>query len=523
MAREGPLIASRRPALLALTLVSALSIPSLPQALAAERPEPRQEVPATANDYRTGLAHNSPALAADPTEPRFVALASRLDAPGPGCALQVSGDGGRGWIPVNPVPRLPAGAKACYAPEVAFDRDGTLYYLFVGLRGQGNSPIGVFLTKSEDRGRSFDKPRRLLGAGNYQVRMALDQTLGDAGRLHLVWLQTSEDAPVGGLPPPPNPIVAAHSDDGGDSFSKPVAVSNHPGRRHVAPAIAVGREHALHVLYYDLEADRLDYQGLAGPRWSGHWSLIAASSFDGGEHFEPEAFVNDRVVPPELVMLIFTMPPPTLAAGKSGLFAAWHDRRNGDWDVFLSAAGERARSWGKPKRLNDDRLRNRRHQYLPRLSLAPEGRLDAVFYDRRDDPKNIDNHVYYTSSSDAGRSFSPNLRLTSTGSDSRYGPRYQVPSAAGKVEFGSRLALLARDASALAAWTDTRNSLAPLPQDIFATEVRFAGQGASAGAGEPSGPEWALLAALGLGALFSLWAIRALGDRRSRRPGAEAA
>ena len=68
-----------------------------------------------------------------------------------GCALEVSGDAGGTFVPANPVPTLPPGAEKCYGPEVAFDRKGTLYFLFVGLRGTGNTPMGVFLTSSSDR------------------------------------------------------------------------------------------------------------------------------------------------------------------------------------------------------------------------------------------------------------------------------------------------------------------------------------------------------------------------------------
>ncbi|MGH8575129.1 MAG: sialidase family protein, partial [Gammaproteobacteria bacterium] len=201
----------RRVFMALLALLAAASAPGT-EARGAERPAVRQELPVTANDLGKPRAQNSPVLAADPTNPRFVALANRLDAPGFGCALQVSGDAGRGWQPTNPVPDLPPGAERCYAPEIAFDRGGTLYYLFLGLRGRGNTPIGAFLTTSDDRGQSFSTPRRLLGPGNYQVRMALDPTMGEQGRIHLVWLHLSEDAPTGGLPPPPNPILSAYSD-----------------------------------------------------------------------------------------------------------------------------------------------------------------------------------------------------------------------------------------------------------------------------------------------------------------------
>ncbi len=86
--------------------------------------------------------HNSPVLVADPKEPRFVLLASRLDSPDFSCALHLSGDGGRYWVPAEPVPQFPPGAEKCCAPELGFDRKSTPYYLFVGLQGIGQQSDG---------------------------------------------------------------------------------------------------------------------------------------------------------------------------------------------------------------------------------------------------------------------------------------------------------------------------------------------------------------------------------------------
>jgi hypothetical protein len=110
-----------------------------------------------------GLANNSPELALDPTASAFVAAAHRQDAPRFACGLAVSGSGGQGWWPVNPMTELPEGAKTCYAPEVSFGPQGRLHYLFAALHGRGNEPVGVFLASSDDRGQSFTEPRQVLG------------------------------------------------------------------------------------------------------------------------------------------------------------------------------------------------------------------------------------------------------------------------------------------------------------------------------------------------------------------------
>jgi len=447
-------------------------------------PQLGREAAATPTNLIAKLANNSPLLAADPTDSRFVVMANRVDSPDFGCSLQLSGDGGRSWVTADPVRRLPPGAQKCYAPEVAFDRDGVLYYLFLGLQGKGNTPMGAFLATSTDRGRSFSPPRKLLDGTVFQVRMALDRTVGSKGRLHLVWIQAGA-LRLGGFATPLNPIMTASSDDGGKSFSKPVQVNDPNRRRVVAPALALGRDGAVHVLYYDLGDDARDYEGRAGPTWKGKWSLVMASSTDGGRRFDRSTVVDDDVVPPERVMLIFTMAPPALVAdGSGGVYAAWHDGRNGDWDVFMRRSRDSGRRWTAVQRLNDDPVRDGRHQYLPRLSLSSDGRVDAIWYDRRNNRENRGNDVYYAYSTNRGATFSRNLKLTSLDSDSEIGQVYDIPSALGpplKKEFGSRIALLSQGSKTLAAWTDTRNTGRAAPsQDIFSRQVVFPSSGGAA-------------------------------------------
>jgi hypothetical protein len=434
--------------------------------------EPRvlADLPATSNQLIGGArAQNSPVLAADPRDGRFVALANRWDAPRFNCALQLSGDGGRGWVPAPPLPELPQGVDSCYAPEIAFDAGGRLYMAFLGLAGQGNLPVGGYLTYSDDGGRSFAEPRRVLPALSFQLRLAIDPSVGARGRIYLMWLQARTDVPTGGLPSVDNPILLAHSDDGGVTFSPPVRVSDQDRPRALAGALSLGPKGELEVVYYDLLDDVRDYQGLKGPRWRGEWELVSTRSSDHGRSFS-EGVAVARVVPPERVLLIYTMPAPALAVGPDGtVYTAWTDRRAGNPDVYL-ARRRVGGSWSAPLRLNDDGSNT---QYLPALDVAPGGRVDALFLDRRDDPHDILNHTYYTYSHDGGASFVPNLRLSSRPSDSRVGQGYLVPSARGRQDIGSRLALLSSDGRALAAWPDTSNAPFSPYQDIFTTAVVF--------------------------------------------------
>jgi len=495
----------------AVVLVAVSLIGGAGPAGAGSPPQVGPNVPVTPENLVDLTVSNSPLLVADPTEARFVVLANRRDGPDFSCGMQVSGDGGSTWVTANPVPALPPGAEKCYAPEATFDRHGRLYFLFVGLQGVGNSPMGVFLTTSSDRANTFSPPVQVLGPERYQVRMAIDPGVGATGRIHLVWLQAGSTPPLGGLGPPPNPLMADFSDDGGRTFSSPVQINDPERQRAVAPALALGPNHSVHVLYYDLQDDSRDYQGLEGPTFDGRWSLVSATSTDGGGHFDKGVVVDDGLVPPERVMLIYTMPPPSLVADAGGrVYAAWYDARNGDWDVFLRRSMDGGQSWGPVVRLNDDALHDGSHQYLPRLSVAAGGRLDAVFYDRRGNKENRGNDVYYTSSTDHGATFTPNVRVTTLDSDSKIGPRYDVPSAAGLNEFGSRIALLSEPSSVLTAWTDTRNTGRAFPaQDIFAAAVQLGGSNK----GRSWGP--GVIVAVAVVALASALVV-VRGRRRSR-------
>lgn len=432
------------------------------------------QVAVTAANAQAGRANNSPMVVADPGEGQFLALANRLDAPDYSCSLHVSGDGGKRWTPVTPVPVLPPGADKCYGPEVAIDGKGRIHFAFLGLVGAGNLPMGMFLTTSTDRGRTFSPPRQVQGTLNFGMRMAVDPGFGQEGRIHLVWLHAGAEPGLGSLGTSTNPILASYSDDGGQSFSEPVQVSDSDRRRVVAPALTLGANGAVIVAYYDLLDDARDYQGLEGPTWEGTWELVVARSADRGQTFGPGVVAEAEVVPHERVMVIFTMAPPALVAGGDRVCVAWTDARNGDADVLARCSSNKGQEWGPASRVNEDPLGNGLWQYMPRLAMAPGGRLDVVYLDRRDDQQNLNNDTSYSYSRDGGRTFAPATRLTTTGKSlTLIGQQYAVPSAGERFDFGFRIALLSRDDEALAAWTDTHNS-APttMAQDIFATTVK---------------------------------------------------
>ena len=407
-------------------------------------------------------AHNSPTLVRNPTRPENLAVSSRIDTPFFSCGLHVSFDAGAHWSQ-TPIP-APAGEEAkCFDSDVAFSADGTLYYSYVTLKGDNNDPNAVWVVTSRDGGRTLSDPIRVAGPLAFQVRLAVDPSR--AGRVYLAWMQSSDAGTLGF--DGPGRIVVARSDDGGRRWSRPLPASPAARPRAVAPAPVVGRDGALYVLYVDLRGDRLDYEGLhrgrGGAPYAGRIALVLARSRDGGASWE-QSVVDDRLTPIER-FLVFLADPPSVAVDDSGrIYAAMHDDRLGDPDVWLWTRPAGASRWGAPKRVNDTRRRDATAQYLPKLSVAPDGRLDLVYYDRRADRQNVLNEVSLQSSSDHGETFTPALRLSSSNFDARIG----FGAKEGLPDLGSRLALISDDEAALAMWTDTRGGTpATQKQNLF--------------------------------------------------------
>ncbi|MGI8863248.1 MAG: hypothetical protein ACR2JH_02435 [Solirubrobacteraceae bacterium] len=456
-------------------------------------------------------ANNSPSLAQDPVDPAVLALANRIDTPVYSCALSVSRNGGRSWSAAR-IP-LPAGDRKCYAPDVAFGPRGTLYIVFVTLHGFGNGPDGVWLVRSNSGGRTLSAPRRVLGAPAFQVRLATDPAR--PRRLYLTWVQATATN-LDGYSTLENPIEAMRSDDGGLHWSRALRVSSARRERVVSPVPEVGPGGVVYVLYLDLGGDALDYEGagggFGGPPYARRFSLVLARSLDAGSTWQ-ESVVSDSIVPTRR-FIAFLAPYPTLAMDRrSGrIYVAFEDARLGDPDVYLWTLPPAAREWSAPVRVNDTPPHDGTWQYLPALSVAPDGRLDVVYYDRRSDRSDRLSTVSLQSSFDNGRTFTGPLTLTTHSFDSQIG----YGSGRGLADLGNRSALLSDNSSALAAWADTRfGTVLSGKQDIAFARVSFA---TAAGLSAPFGvlllAAGAALALLGVALQAYAWRLRAVGASR---------
>lgn len=448
------------------TLVAlALDTPLRAQPLGGNTP-----VNAGAGDLREIDAHNSPTIVRNPADEANVVVANRIDSPRFGCGLHVSTDGGA-TFDEQALPIPPGEEPKCYAPDAAFGADGTLYVSYVTLRGEGNVPHAVWLATSADGGRTLSAPTRLLGELAFQTRLVADPRV--PGRLHLTWVQAEEVA-VFAFPGTGYPILSMTSDDGGGAWSDPVAVSDPARERVVAPAPAVDDEGRRYVAYLDLGEDRLDYhgghEGRGGPPYAGTWELVVARSADGGASWTETRV--DALTPSER-FLVFLPPFPSVAVDGERLYVAFHDGRRGPGsDVWLWRSTDAGRSFASPVRVNDNPAGDGTRQHLPAVAVAPGGRVDVVYLDRRADPDDTLAEVSLHASGDRGRTFTPRLVLSDVAFDASigFGSYRDMP------ELGSRLALWSGADRALAVWPDTRaGTHASSKQDLTAAVVTVAG------------------------------------------------
>ncbi len=81
-------------------------------------------------------------------------------------------------------------------------------------------------------------------------------------------------------------------------------------------------------------------------------------------------------------------------------------------DVMFARSEDGGLTWSSPVRVNDDPTNNGAWQWFGTMSVAPNGRIDAVWNDTRNDLGGYDSELHYSYSEDAGVTWSPNVAVS---------------------------------------------------------------------------------------------------------------
>jgi hypothetical protein len=94
-------------------------------------------------------------------------------------------------------------------------------------------------------------------------------------------------------------------------------------------------------------------------------------------------------------------------------------------DVHFIRSTDGGQTWSAPRRVNDDAPDNGAFQWFGTMSVAPNGRVDAVWNDTRGSADINQSALFYSWSGDGGTTWSPNEQVTPTWSSTVGWPNQQ--------------------------------------------------------------------------------------------------
>src|SRR6059058_978846 len=81
-------------------------------------------------------------------------------------------------------------------------------------------------------------------------------------------------------------------------------------------------------------------------------------------------------------------------------------------DVMFVRSTDGGSTFSAPRRINDDPVNSSKWHWFGTVAVAPNGRIDVVWYDTRNAANNTDSQLFYSYSTDGGVSWSPNVAVS---------------------------------------------------------------------------------------------------------------
>ena len=510
-------------------------------AVGADEPRITASVRATGEDLAPTRTYGAPYLAVNPENPNQI-VAATPEMRSRTCRFMRSLDAGRSWKLMDAFPS-PQSYPFCFHTSgtstqtpISFGRDGAVYY---ALNGWDNQDVGtgaqhegtyanfsVLVARSNDLGENWDPvmvrdARGKTGEGQAENNrpingLAVDAKTGSTDTVYVGWVQSFPQA----SPAVAGQTMIATSTDGGKTFGEPVkvvgdyykAVANKPDPEKwggSSPTLTVDDDGNLYAIFYSSATGQ--------PAGSQNNAILLAKSTDKGK-----TFTVNEVAPPSGFYQAGAIMDWSPEGGAQGtLHIVYEDKVTkpdlGDRDVFTRRSTDGGRTWSEPKQLNDDvplDPKDTGHsQNNPSGQVAPGGRVDAVWWDFRNDQGQFMNDVYYSYSEDNGATWSKNARINDRSIDRRIGVW------SNGYDMRMPVGVASTNKVAVFAWDDTRNADALTEnQDVYTSIV----QHEALGGGSSDAVKYALAGLIGLATVgLVLLAVSMITGRR--RPQAEPA
>lgn len=474
---------------LALALIvvppAALAIIGLP-AGAQDSPQPvvTGAVQVTANADPT-RAHASPQIARNPVTGELVVAETEVRTLKT-CAVHISTNDGATWAPGGD-PMMEPWTDCSGDPDanvnfwLEFDEDGVLYMVFPAndpadqILPRSERQRHIFLARSEDSGRTFETTMvweapahgELDGGGNRNGRtwLALDPT--DRDNVYVTWMNWWSEGDRTA-----NRAMLAASSDGGRTFGAPVSLGEE-GKSWYEARPAVDGSGNVHVL---IPSREFSTPGQDEPPLRSAYHRVSS---DGGRTWSEPTMVDQGNAGFSFSRKWGLEVDPD----SDTLYVVWYGhpdprptRPEHDRDIYLRVSTDGGHAWSEPAVVNDDADMDNVQHYDPGISVAPNGRVDIAWLDFRNSPvpetEDQGNNggyqdVYYTFSTDRGRTLQPNIRVTDRLIDRRIGVW------SNRVHIHAPVGITSTDDTVYLVWQDSRNGdPEDQAEDVYFATVR---------------------------------------------------
>ena len=129
-------------------------------------------------------------------------------------------------------------------------------------------------------------------------------------------------------------------------------------------------------------------------------------------------------------------------------------------DVMFVRSTDGGSTFSAPRRINDDPANHSKWHWFGALSVAPNGRIDVVWYDTRNAADNTTSQLFYSYSSDGGSTWSPNAAVSNP-----FNPFVGYPN---QFKLGDYITVVSDDENANVAYAATFNG----EEDIYYVRIR---------------------------------------------------